>query len=247
MLYATALGRPLAGATIVNIADPTQLQGQAVSNTGVAPAVGVPVSAIAFPCRVSTDARGIATLSIAASDPGNPRGYIDGQVYGVRPMLQDTMAPPLAYPFNATEFVSLLVWTGYRPATPLTWQSLQSIFQQYANLYPVMNTFLDLADYESVCRHRTLLQLAFGLPVADPNSMPVTRDLSPAKRAAILRWLAQVGPDGKPPAGDSPSPAVTTPAATSAATSAKAGPPGAAMRGGKGAALARRAMRTRTP
>ena len=167
-LYATAFGAPLAGATIVNIADATQLQGQAVSNTGTAPPVATPADAISFPCRVRTDARGVATLPIGASDPGNPRGYIDGQVYGVRPMLQDTMPPPIGYPFNATDFVSLLVWSQYKAATPPTWQSLKPIFQQYANLYPVMNTFLNLADYESVCAHRTLLLLAFGLPAPIP-------------------------------------------------------------------------------
>lgn len=239
-LYATIFGAPLADATIVNIADATQLQGQAVSNTGTAPPVATPLDPISFPCRVRTDARGMATLPIGTADPGNPRGYIDGQIYGVRPMLQDTMPPPIAYPFNATDFISLLVWTEYRAATPPTWQSLKPIFVQYANLYPVMNTFLNLADYESVCAHRTLLLLAFGLPIADPNAMPVTRDLSPGKRAAILEWLQNVGPDGKPLAGDA-----TTDAPASAKV-AVAGPPSSAMRGGKGAALARRTMPRRT-
>jgi hypothetical protein len=31
--------------------------------------------------------------------------------------------------------------------------------------------------------------MVFSLPEEDPNYMPVTRDLSPAKRALILRWL----------------------------------------------------------
>ena len=150
------------------------------------------------------------------------------------------MPPPIGYPFNATDFVSVLVWTAFRPKAPVTWRTLQPIFQQYANLYPVMNTFLDLASYDSVCHHRTLLQLAFGLPVSDPNSMPVTRDLSPAKRAAILRWLADTGPDGTLVAGDAP------PAPPLTAAKAPGGPPSAAMRGGKGAALARRNLRTRS-
>ena len=34
--------------------------------------------------------------------------------------------------------------------------------------------------------------------------MPVTRDLSPAKRTAILEWLQNVGADGKPLYGDAP-------------------------------------------
>ena len=180
-LYATVFGKPLPDATIVSIADANELQGPTP--------IATPADAIEFPCRVVTDARGVATLPIRTSDPGNPRGYIDGQVYGVRPMLQDTMSPLVGYPFYGTDFVSILLWSAYKSADPPTWQSLQPIFQQYANLYPVMDTFVNLADYDSVCRHRTMMLLAFGLPVADPNSMPVTRDLSPAKRAAILRWL----------------------------------------------------------
>ena len=240
-LYATVFGKPLSGAAVVSIADPSQLQGQAVSNTGTAPAVATPPGAINFSCRVVTDSRGMAMLPVGTSDPGNPRVYIDGQVYGVRPMLQDTMPPPVGYPFNATEFISILLWSEYASATPETWQSLKAIFQQYANLYPVMDTFLDLADYESVCTHRSLLLLAFGLPIADPNSMPVTRDLSPAKRAAILRWLHHSGPDGKPLFGTA-SPA--HPAVASKA--AEPGSPSAAMKGGKGAAMARRMALRRT-
>ena len=44
-----------------------------------------------------------------------------------------------------------------------------------------------------------LLQLAFGLDQADPNAMPVTRDLSPAKRKAILAWLADPAHPKGPP------------------------------------------------
>ena len=187
----------------------------------------------------------MATLPIRTSDPGNPRGYIDGQVYGVRPMLQDTMSPLVGYPFYGTDFVSILFWSAYKSANPPTWQSLQPIFQQYANLYPVMDTFVNLADYDSVCRHRAMMLLAFGLPVADPNSMPVTRDLSPAKRAAILRWLQATDSDGKPLRGTA-APADAAAPGTVAATSAEAGPPSVPARGGKGAALARRKILKRT-
>ena len=67
-----------------------------------------------------------------------------------------------------------------------------------------MDDFLDLADYEAVCANRELLAYAFDLDVTDPNSMPVTRDLSSGKRAAILRWLNEPGPDGKPLLGTPP-------------------------------------------
>src|SRR4029077_18841156 len=78
----------------------------------------------------------------------------------------------------------------------------------YANLYPIMGRLLNLASYEAVAAHASLLAFAFGLPAEDPNHMPVTRDLSPGKRAAILQWLGEPGPDGKPRLGQPPVPPV---------------------------------------
>jgi len=74
--------------------------------------------------------------------------------------------------------------------------------------------------------------------------MPVTRDLSDAKRKTILRWLAEPGPDGKPRKG-TPQPQADV-AATAVARPAAA-PPAIATRGGKAAAASRRlALRNRT-
>jgi hypothetical protein len=205
-LYATRFGRRYGRARILAVQDSTQLQPQAVSPLGQAPAAGTPIEAIDFPARVVADTQGVAILPIQARDPANPRAYIDGQVYGVRPVLEETVfVQGTNYPFNQWNFISLLVWNAFNPDEPPTWfGSMRSIFQQYANLYPVMKRFLDLADYEAICANRRLLLLAFGLDVSDPNSMPVTRDLSPAKRHAILRWLDQPGPEGKPLKGKEP-------------------------------------------
>ena len=71
--------------------------------------------------------------------------------------------------------------------------ALQPIFQQYANLYPVMDGILDLSDYDSVVRAPRPAAARVRAGPSDPNSMPVTRDLSRAKRAAILRWLRSPG------------------------------------------------------
>ena len=95
---------------------------------------------------------------------------------------------------------------AYIAPTEPTWYDLQPIFQQYANLYPVMDRLVNLASYEDIAANARLLAFAFGLPPHDPNHMPVTRDLSQGKRAAILRWLARPGPDGKPRLGQPPVP-----------------------------------------
>jgi hypothetical protein len=151
----------------------------------------------------------------------------------VRPILEENLDYGAGYNFDPWEFVSLLVWSGFAEEDPLTWHgSIEPIFHQYANLYPVMKPIVDLKDYESVVANLHILKLAFGLPVGDPNSMPVTRDLSSAKRKAILRWLS------KPLKGTPPGP-VAAAAMRQAALPEADEPP---LRGGKAMAASRRIM-----
>lgn len=237
-LYATRYGAPYSGATIIAIHDDNELQPS--SFLGKAPPVGTPAGAIQFPRAVVTGASGVATLEITTSDPGNPRGYIDGQVYGVRPVLEETICSPTTYPFNQWDFVSLLVWTDFKADDPPTWLgSLEPIFKQYANLYPAMDRFVNLADYESVCATRELLLLGMDADVRNPNAMPVTRELSGSKRRAIRRWLTELV-DGKPRLGTPRPPAPVEPAAAVDAAPEPAPPTPDAPRGGKAVAVSRR-------
>ncbi|MBX3655179.1 MAG: hypothetical protein KF686_13415 [Ramlibacter sp.] len=233
-------GQPLAGVSVGFTADASQLQpGSGFPYVCPSPPVATPAEALAFNATAETGSDGRAVLTLDASDPGTPRWFnngqdygIDGQVYGVRPAFAD---PALSGPVNQWNFVSILLWSGFKPAHPVTWNDLQPIFQQYANLYPVMNRFLNLGDYTSVVSHAGLLLLAFGLDPANPNAMPVTRDLSPAKRAAILSWLKNPLP-GSPPLAR-PAPAATAPGNAARAPATPAAP---SARGGKAAAAARR-------
>lgn len=264
-VYATQFGQPMANAVIAFTADASQLQPGNYVNANEVPPVATPLTAIGFASATSvltatTGTNGKATLSLTLSDPGTPRYFndgadygIDGQVYGVRPSFQNASDNAAVNPWN---FVSILLWSGYaQPAQP-TWAQVQPIFQQYANLYPVMLRFLDMGNEASVIAHADLLTLAFGLNPADPNAMPVTRDLSPAKRATILAWLAQqprTSAGAARPVHSAPvaPAAVPPPAAKAAAIS----PPGAEpvelessgivapSRGGKADAAARRLIR----
>ena len=86
--------------------------------------------------------------------------------------------------------LSALVFSGYQASAKPTWlRDVQPILQQYADLYPVMKPFIDLGDFGAVVRMRKLLRNVFAAPITDPNAMPVTRDLSAAKRAMLLAWL----------------------------------------------------------
>lgn len=196
-LYATQYGELMPSADIFVTLNPRGLQG----NQTQPPVVGLPTNAISGfdPTKPITAKKGRATLTITASDPGNPRVYIDGQVYAVHYQLSALRDAGTRAFTNRWDFISLLVWTRYElDHAPAWFNDMQPIFTQYANLYPVMDTIIDLSDYEDVAKHADLLAFAFGLPDADPNQMPVTRDLSPGKRKAILQWLTTKGPDGKP-------------------------------------------------
>jgi hypothetical protein len=202
-LWATQYGQPLAGAKIVASYFPSGLQagGSGLPDgLGPTPPFGTPEKKVKFPKSVPTDADGRAVLPIDAHDPENPRGYVDGQVYGILYLLADIAKQKNPALINASDFVSLLVHDAYVPPDEPTWYELLPIWQQYANLYPIMNRIVNLASYEDVVAHRKILSFAFGLPAEDPNHMPVTRDLSDGKREAILKFL------GDPKRGVPPTP-----------------------------------------
>ena len=236
--YAMQWGKPLPDAELSFVLDASQLQAQAASPLGPAPTPGVPVDALHFLPSATTGPDGIASFSVSATDPGTPRWFdngndygIDGQVYAIRPSFADAALDD--GPVNQWNFISFLLWSGFTTANPVTWTDIQPIMQQYANLYPVMLRFLNLASEADCKANAGLLQLAFGLETANPNAMPVTRDLSPAKRNAILAWLANPlpgAPQAKPRASLAPR---RTSGAEGAAMAAK---------GGKAAALARRVV-----
>ncbi len=191
-LSATRFGAPLAGATISLVMDNTCMQSQQSANLGPGPAVGTPPSALSFPPTVTTGPDGTAQLTIEAGDPGTPRafadgGFIDGQVYGIRPVFSGTYstAPP-----NLSDFISILLWSGYSAPDNPTWADVQPIFLQYANLYPTMKQIIDLSDYTQVQLHADDIASRLQLDENDPLYMPVTRDLSPAKKNMIVAWIA---------------------------------------------------------
>ncbi len=194
-LYATKFGMPWADQTFALNFDNSSVASFIKQSPGLLPGppVGIPASALHFPRQVQTDQNGKAQITLQAQPPGNPRGYIDGQVYGVRydwqdisPLQFNNPAPSL----NPAYILNVLVWDDYQCDGDPTWlDNVQPIFQQYANLYPVMRGIVNLADYHSVIQRLSALKLVFSRPVTDPNYMPVTRDLSTPKREMIRRWL----------------------------------------------------------
>lgn len=199
VLYAAAYGLPKAGLT-VELQQLGRGVGQGASGTGPLdskapiPDTGVPEWAVAFPATLTTGRDGRVTLPIHTRPPGNPRGYIDGQIYFIDYRLQGQPDSAL----NTFDVIALHVRDSYEvPAQPTWAQHVRPIFVQFGNLYPVMShKIVDLGDPRDVLRHRDILELALSLDVEDPNSMPVSRDLSGPKRRMLLKWLRQL-PEGK--------------------------------------------------
>jgi hypothetical protein len=151
--------------------------------------VGQPQSALTFPTSIQTGQDGSVTVQLQAADPGSPRSYIDGQVYGISYALGDS-PPPVGSVSNPSQILSALVWSAYTAPAQPTWASdVQPIFQQYANLYPVMRPIVDLSNFDNVVARGPLVTHVLKLPVTNAMYMPVTRDLSRAKRDMILKWL----------------------------------------------------------
>ena len=237
-VVASVYGQPYPKARVVLYLDSSQLQGGAP-----APSVGTPTDVLDFPSRVTTGDDGQALVTVKAGDPRNPRGYIDGQLYGIRPVLEETLPVSLAYPFNPWDYVSFLVWDEFRADPPTWYGCLQPVFQQYANLYPIMDRFVDLSSYDSICQNLVPLTIAFSLDADDPNVMPVTRDLSASKRNAILQWLKDLQ-DGKPLLGVRPP---ASPAVALTPTAGGAAPALDAAKSGKLAAARRRLAVLQSP
>lgn len=215
-LYAVRRGAPAPGVTI-HLTRP-----------------GAAGSALARPEQVVTGADGTAEITLTAGAPGNPRGAIDGVVerIGYAPRRGPGGSPDYAGTGldRRNDVIVAHVRDVYNaPAVPDWRRDIQPILAQYARLYPIMREHLvDLADLDAVRRLRTPLLFAMTRDIADPNYMPVTRDLSAAKRAAIVRWLEHLpAMDGGPPpapasadagVGEAPGVAAPTEVADVAAT-----------------------------
>jgi hypothetical protein len=221
-LHASRLGRPLAN-TRINLAHFIPPGRDAAAN--------FPVSALRLPRFVLTDAAGNAEVAMAADDPGNPRFFqnghvginpgsrrvhVDGQVYMIGYEIDGEPQP------NPSNFLSVLVWNNFVPDEPPTWEgSMGDVFVQYGNLYPWMTNFgpeLDLADYDQVADAGADILQVLSLAQSHAHYMPVTRDLSKSRRDAMVRWLTQPGPDGRPRRGTAPVAAVAPPTAAAVVT-----------------------------
>ena len=128
---------------------------------------------------------------------------IDGQVYNFYYCIGTQCDLPKNNPFFLYKaLLSILTFsdvncTGNDNSCNPNWiDDVQDYFQQQHHLVYAMRNILDLSNYSVVTQHHNIELLKLVLSKdskehfdMDPNYMPTTRNLSPAKRNVILRWL----------------------------------------------------------
>jgi hypothetical protein len=202
-LIVTKFGLPMQGATPQAQAQPFTLP-----NTSPLPVVTT---------DPKTNADGRANLTITAVDARNPRGFIDGQVYAITFSVQESAVQPSD--FDGSNIISLLMYNAIVAPSHPGWPDVQPIFEQYAHLYPrphgpdpyapftgrsPSHPVVNLNDQDSVTGFAKHIIWALKLPIGHPSQMPVTRDLSDAKRALLLKWLSAFAKNDKPEPGAAP-------------------------------------------
>jgi len=194
-IWANRFGKPAAKVKLALDLDPKLLRPQVVGKAKV----GTPANGVAFPRSVTTGDGGRAAFTIKAGNPRNARKVynIDGQVYPIVWRWNEDVIP------DGSAFISAKVFDTARvPALPTWWRDVFPILLQYAYLYPAMQEIFHLDDYPTVVRYARQIIARLDLPEDDPEMMPITRELSAAKRAILVKWAA----DPKHPQGRKPVP-----------------------------------------
>ncbi|AOK32266.1 hypothetical protein AQ611_22770 [Burkholderia singularis] len=126
---------------------------------------------------------------------GNPRGYIDGQLY----TFSYNFAGNDAAVQQPLDMIAVVVYSTFPTPgqnidlTNPRWEDVQPILQQYANLYPVMSKGLfDFSKQEVADSAAFIMKFVFDKPIDDPDQMPVTRDLSSTKRRMLINYFDNV-------------------------------------------------------
>ena len=166
-----------------------------------------PIDGVTYENHTKTNQSGIATFHLHAHNVGQPRHDYDipGQAYKYAYNVS-----PSEEPQNPdTNYCSIKVYSNvsYPNTEGITWvDHVSPIFEQYAQLYPVMKPIVNMANYTDVKLKKGPLIYSLSLPPSHPSYMPVTRDLSDAKQDMILKWLNNgcrynsTNMDGPPPA-----------------------------------------------
>ncbi|SEJ58413.1 hypothetical protein SAMN05216327_11372 [Dyadobacter sp. SG02] len=193
--YAYRWGVPLPNETIsISLQPPTPDTPLSASNPiSVVYGNNFPADGLAFQGQITTDGQGKAQMPLTGNAIHSPRVYIDGQIYSIN--YQTATVDPAFGPENLVVHLR-----DYFQALPNpVWDDISEIMTQYSNLYPIMSKYVaNLADPYALIEKKHIMLFAFSRDINDTMHMPVTRDLSDAKRNTILNWLNNPQITGSP-------------------------------------------------
>ncbi|UMR29645.1 hypothetical protein MJ904_21745 [Massilia sp. MB5] len=198
-IYAARYGQPMAGqqlnfwvAAPATDTDNTPVsQPPGTTPRALLPVNNVPAFAVQFqPALPVTDAAGRVAVRLQGPEVmDHPREYIDGQLYTISYNFSGS-DPALQQNFDK---LAVLVFSTVPVVDNPTWNDVQPILQQYANLYPVMSQGLfDFSQKDQADANAFIMRFVLDKGINDPDQMPVTRDMSSAKRAMLIRYFDQV-------------------------------------------------------
>lgn len=171
------------------------------AKSGATPKALLPINNVPGGLRLTpenarTNERGQSRVTITGPEfMGNPRGYIDGQLYVVSYNFAGDESA-IQQPYDKLAIVVFSTFPAPDQSIDLEhprWEDVQPILQQYANLYPVMSKGLfDFSKREVADSAAFIMQFVFDKPIDDPDQMPVTRDLSSTKRQMLINYFRDV-------------------------------------------------------
>jgi hypothetical protein len=163
--------------------------------------LSVPPGKLTFSSTSLAVQDGKASAVIRGLDPGNPRGYVDGQVY----FNTYNFDPPVAsFHQDPNDVISVQIYQQHPITGQPSWvNGIGDVLRQYGMLYPIMGQF-ELWTYQGVCENREKIQRVLGLDISQPLHMPASRDLSAIRAQLVLGWFTagmpygRIGPAGGP-------------------------------------------------
>ena len=174
-IHVLKFGKPVPDKTRIAMAD---------INPGVSnPPISTPENALTVSpaSGVATTVGGIAKFKLKATDPGNPRGYINGQLYFKSYGFKNKSVND-SYIQDPSDFISIQIYNQ------VSGEEAINILNKYGRLYKIMGFLADDEKVEQPAT-RNMIKTLLSKPMADTVHMPVTRDLSDADKKRVIDWI----------------------------------------------------------
>jgi len=185
-------GRPVPDNTGITVTMMSEAQAQqytsatlGTSGTNGIQNVSIPqdilqVNGQAFPITLQTT-NGVASFQLSCTAPGNPRTYVNGQVYFLNYGFADSSIST-GYNQDPDDLFSVLVYDQTAEPTG------EEILQKFGRLYKIMSFLTDKTKIEQIDL-RNMIKLLLEKPFTEIVHMPVSRDIAEAERAKVIAWI----------------------------------------------------------